>query len=358
MNAIPESEADHCGLAHQTLRERRLKTTLTVYRFCVGYTILVTAIWSFLMVTRMDGGVFFGGYEVDLYGFMGVLGSFVGFWIIGSYAVYWLKWLLLARTGMSREDMQLVFGNRLQGFELEDILSRSPEKALRIIDMAGRRIRTVLFGFVGFAAVYIQVRLDPTPESLQAGLQIGLLDSIVLSWWMIVAFRSSGVIGHIAYGAHSRALDGIQGRANVLCIMTLWNAFRFVMVPIGVQLGRTYPPETYAVVWAFIWLAYLTADSSSEIFGSIFGKHGIRVWGLGDMNRKSWAGVMAAFLAPFLLNILITYSNGLSPAWYGLAITIAAVNPFVELYSPRGTDDFTMATVNALICWGYGLLVY
>jgi hypothetical protein len=29
----------------------------------------------------------------------------------------------------------------------------------------------------------------------------------------------------------------------------------------------------------------------------------------------------------------------------------------LELFSPRGTDDFTMATVNALICWGFGAAV-
>ena len=41
----------------------------------------------------------------------------------------------------------------------------------------------------------------------------------------------------------------------------------------------------------------------------------------------------------------------------GLAFVIALSNCLVELYSPRGTDDFTMATVNALICWGFGALV-
>jgi len=357
MDTIPESEAGHRNLGHQALQKRRLKTTMTVYRFCVGLTVLVSAIWSFLMVTRMDAGMFFGGYEIDLYGIVHVFSFLVFSWMCWSYACYLLKWRLLGRSAMSREDLRLVFGSRLQGFELEDILSRYPERVLRIIDMVGRRSRTVLFGLGGFAAVYIGIGMNPTPESLQHGLQIGLLDAMAVSWWSIATFRSNGVVGYIAYGAHSRVLDGIQGRANVLCIITLWNAFRFVMVPLGVQLGRTYPPETYAVVWAFIWIAYVTADSASEIFGSIFGKHGIRVWGLGDMNRKSWAGVVAAFLTALLLNTLIVYGNGLSPSWYGLAIIIAVVDPFVELYSPRGTDDFTMATTNALICWGYGLLL-
>jgi hypothetical protein len=33
---------------------------------------------------------------------------------------------------------------------------------------------------------------------------------------------------------------------------------------------------------------------------------------------------------------------------------IALSNCLVELYSPRSTDDFTMATTNALICLAFG----
>lgn len=36
----------------------------------------------------------------------------------------------------------------------------------------------------------------------------------------------------------------------------------------------------------------------------------------------------------------------------------AASSTLLELYSPRGTDDFTMATGNALLCLAFGFLVY
>jgi len=39
------------------------------------------------------------------------------------------------------------------------------------------------------------------------------------------------------------------------------------------------------------------------------------------------------------------------------AVTISISNTLLELFSPRGTDDFTMATGNALLCWGFGLLL-
>ena len=160
------------------------------------------------------------------------------------------------------------------------------------------------------------------------------------------------------YGAQARVLDGVQGRANALCIGTLWSAFRFVMVPLGVLLAGLYPPSQYAVLFAFIWLTYAAADFASEIFGSLWGRHTIRVWGLGDLNRKSWEGVAAAFVCSLAVMLLISWSQQLPGGWYVLALVLAVVNPIVELASPRGSDDFTMATTNALICVAFGWLVF
>jgi len=58
------------------------------------------------------------------------------------------------------------------------------------------------------------------------------------------------------------------------------------------------------------------------------------------------------------LILSVVWANELSPAWLALGMLLAIVNPVIELYSPRGTDDFTMATTNALICLGYGWLVF
>jgi hypothetical protein len=246
----------------------------------------------------------------------------------------------------------------LRDFDLEAFLRRHSERTVRIIDMIGRRGRTSVFVLLGFGFVYLKVRRDPTPEDLAFGLQSSLFDAMVMSWWTILTYHHNGVLGHMAYGAHARVLDGVQGRANVLCIGTLWNLFKFVMIPLGLLLAKVYPPRTYAVLYAFIWLSYAAADFASEIFGSLFGRHSLRVWGLGDMNTKSWAGVVAAFLAALALNLGLVWAHHLPWTWAVLGILLAFLNPLVELYSPRGTDDFTMATANALVCLGYGWLVF
>jgi hypothetical protein len=53
----------------------------------------------------------------------------------------------------------------------------------------------------------------------------------------------------------------------------------------------------------------------------------------------------------------IVVGQGLPPAWIGLALAIAVSNTALELFSPRGTDDFFMATGNAVICLAFGMMV-
>jgi dolichol kinase len=153
-------------------------------------------------------------------------------------------------------------------------------------------------------------------------------------------------------------MDGTLGRANCLVITMLWSVFKLLMVPIGFQLAGVFPPATYGVLFAIVWLSYIGSDGASEIVGSLFGKQKLKVWGIGEVNKKSVAGTWACFLASLAICVGLVFANGLPPVWIGLAVAVSISNTFFELFSPRGTDDFTMATANALICWAFGVLVY
>ena len=153
-------------------------------------------------------------------------------------------------------------------------------------------------------------------------------------------------------------MDGVLARANCLLITTLWTAFKFVMVPIGVQLAGIFPRTEFAVVFALIWGSYLVADASAEIVGSLFGTQRLRVWGIGDVNRKSVEGTAAAFVATLIFCVIVVTTNSLGTPWLVLSGILALSNCLTELYSPRGTDDFTMGTTNALICWAFGAWLY
>jgi dolichol kinase len=129
------------------------------------------------------------------------------------------------------------------------------------------------------------------------------------------------------------------------------------MVPLGFQLAAVFPPSAYGALFALVWISYLVGDGLSEIVGQLLGKQRLRVWGVGEVNRKSVAGTWACFLGSLAVCLGIVHANGLGPAWVGLAVVLSVSNTFFELVSPRGTDDFTMATANALLCWAFGCFV-
>jgi hypothetical protein len=349
-HAVPVAAADRLPDA----RPPQAKAAVTTFRIATAYLTVMTLAWVWLNLTGADGGVFFKNYRATAQVLVGIVIGFLVFWVLWSWLFYRLKRYLLKRAGFDDRALALVFGNRLQGFELEPLLRGRSERAIRIADMVGRRGRTFAGIFMGFYFMYKGLGEKPTPESMAFGLESNLLEGMVFAWWGIVTFHSNGILGRIHYGAQARVMDGVLARANALCIGTLWHAFKFAMIPLGFALAKVYPPATYAAVFALIWFSYLTCDFASEIFGALFGKQTIKVWGLGDVNRKSVAGTVSGLVAALLVNGLVVFTNGLPPVWYALAIVVALTSTALELSSPRGTDDFTMATGNALVCWAFG----
>ena len=112
-----------------------------------------------------------------------------------------------------------------------------------------------------------------------------------------------------------------------------------------------------AVLFALIWGSYIVTDALSEIGGALFGRQTIRVRGIGDVNRKSIGGTVTGLVGSLAFCVWIVMAHPLPLSWLALAVVIAVSNTLLELFSPRGTDDFTMATGNALICWAFGALV-
>jgi dolichol kinase len=109
-------------------------------------------------------------------------------------------------------------------------------------------------------------------------------------------------------------------------------------------------------VFALIWGSYIACDAATEIGGSLFGRQTIRVWGVGDVNRKSIEGTLCGFAGSLALCLTVVLARSLPASWIVLAVMISASNTVLELCSPRGTDDLTMATSNALICLAFAAI--
>lgn len=339
--------------------DERRRTVDRVFRGALVFNAALTAYWLFLLATG-GSSAFFKDYRADLKQIGGVLGFFLFFHVAWGFVWLGVKTLLLAYfVGMSKEDRRRAFSSRLDGrFDVADFTARYSERRIRIADMVGRRGRFFMMGLTGFFALYVNLASQPEARFATGFLADNLFDAVVVCWLFLGLYYFDGVLAAAVYGPQSRLMDGVLARANCLLISTLWATFKFVMVPLGTRMAAIYPAREFAPLYAFIWGSYIVSDAFSEIVGSLFGKQKLRVWGMGDVNRKSVAGTVACFVSSLLFCLWIVSANGLAAPWIALAVIISVSNTVFELFSPRGTDDFTMTVANALICWAFGAWMY
>ena len=333
--------------------ERR-RTADRIFKAALAFNSSLTVFWLVMLATG-GNAFFFGSYDASVAALGRVLGGVFFFYVLWGFIWYGIKSLLLTYfVHFSKNERRQAFSSRMKvPFDVLELLQRHSERRIRIADMIGRRGRFIVLGMAGFYYTYVQVANEPSANFATIALQDNLFDAVLTSWIFLAFYYSDGRLAAAFYGPQSRIMDGVLARANCLLITTLWTCFKFVLVPIGAQLTRVYSRGEFATVFALIWGTYIVTDALAEIGGSLFGKQRLRVWGIGDVNRKSIGGTVTGFVGA-LAFCLFTVS-GLPAPWLGLAVVLAVSNTFFELFSPRGTDDFTMATSNALICWGFGI---
>ena len=330
-----------------------------VFRGALAFNCALTAYWLFLLATGRPSA-FFKDYRTDPKQFVGILIGFLFFNVIWGFVWWGVKALLLTYfVGFSKEDRRRAFSTRLDGgFDVADFTARYSERRIRIVDMIGRRGRFVTLGLSGFFYLYWHLASEPAARFASGFLADNLFDAVVASWLFLGFYYVGGVLGAAVYGPQSRVMDGVLARANCLLINSLWMAFKFVLVPIGTRMAAIYPAREFAPLYAFIWGSYMVGDAASEVVGSLFGKQKLRVWGVGDVNRKSVAGTVACFVSSIAFCLWVVAAHGLPAPWIALAVLISVSNTALELFSPRGTDDFTMTVANALVCWAFGAWLY
>jgi dolichol kinase len=288
-----------------------------------------------------------------------VVFGIVFFNVVWAFVWYGVKNLLLKYLAkFSPEERREAFSSRMsRPYDLPGLLERHSERRIRIIDMIGRRGRFITLAGALFFYLYASIDASHPENFATAFLSGTLFDGVLTQWLFIGLYYSNGVIAAAVFGPQSRVMDGGLARANCLTITMLWGLFKFAMVPIGTAMVHLYSPEQFAVVFALIWGSYIATDTFAEVGGSLYGKMKIRVIGIGDVNRKSIAGTLTGFVAGLTLCLVVVTSAGLPASFIGLAIVISLSNTLLELFSPRGTDDFTMAVGNALLCWAFGAWV-
>jgi hypothetical protein len=325
--------------------------------------VAVNAALTLFCVIAMFSGFgtrFAGDFRFDTRTLATLFFAFLFFNVFWALVWFGVKNVLLKYfVGMSYEDRKAVFSSRMaQPFELNSLLRQYSERRIRIVDMIGRRGRFITLAGAMCFIFYAQLAAGKTDNFATAFTSQSLFDQVVTNWVFLACFYANGFIGATLFGAQTRVMDGTLARANCMAIVTLWALFKFVLIPIGAELATLYPRQQFALLFALIWITYIVVDTFAEVGGSLYGTMKIRVRGVGDVNRKSYAGTVTGLVAGLAFSVGIVMLNGLSGAYLALAVTVAVASTLLELFSPRGTDDFTMATGNALICWAFGAWVF
>lgn len=341
-----------------TAPDSRHRLAQHIFRGTLAFTSALTVFWLYVLVTKTDTA-FFPYQPITGAAVVQVASGIAIFHLLWGLIWYGVKNAMLNRfVGLSKPERTAAFSSRLRApFEVADLTARYSERRIRIADMVGRRGRFATIALAGFFYLYGQVSAERTENFATFFLQQNLFDAVVTSWIFLALFTSDGWLAGALYGSAARVMDGVLARSNMLLISTLWTAFKFVMVPIGGALAEVYSADQFAAVFALIWGSYIVTDSLAEIGGSLYGTQSLRVWGIGDVNRKSVGGTVTGLAGCAVFCVWLVWSSGLPPIWLGLAGAITLSNTAVELFAPRGTDDFFMATTNAIVCLLFGLLV-
>jgi hypothetical protein len=350
-------ELDSRTGVHDPIVDRR-RTADRIFRGALIFNTALTLFWLVMLAVR-GNAYFFATYAVTRERLVQVFTGILFFNVIWGFIWYGVKTLLLRYwVGFSKEERRQAFSSRMHApFEVDAFIAQHSERRIRIADMIGRRGRFITLAMAGFFYLYERVAVEQSPAFATLFLQDNLADAVLTSWVFLGFYYANGFLAAAFYGPQSRVMDGVLARANCLLITTLWTAFKFVMVPLGGRLAEVFPPNHFAAVFALIWGAYIVTDAMSEIGGALFGKQKLRVRGIGDVNRKSIGGTVAGFAGALVFCLWVVVSQGMAPAWIGVALVIAIASTLIELFSPRGTDDFFMATGNALICLAFGMLL-
>lgn len=337
--------------------QERRRTADRIFRGALVFNAALTLFWAAVFLTGSDA-IFYSSYRIDREALIRVGTGILIFNVAWGFLWYAIKTLLLKYVaGFSKEERRQAFSSRMDApFDVAAFVERHSERRIRIIDMIGRRGRFITLGAAFFFYLYANQQSNPSAAFVTGFTQDNLFDAVVTGWVFLAFYYVNGFLAAAMYGPQSRVMDGVLARANCLLITTLWAAFKFILVPLGAQLATLFQPREFAVVFALIWGSYMACDAFSEIGGALYGKQRIRVWGVGDVNRKSVGGTVSGFAGSLALCLWIVLGHSLSAEWIVLAIVISFSNTVLELWSPRGTDDFMMATSNALICWAFGLL--
>jgi len=276
------------------------------------------------------------------------------------------KWFWLHAYGFTTPTLDLMFSNRedeskwsLETLKSMEITSRSSyfsfllpgvqmstEKKIRTVDAWTKKISHTYDGLLVFiisAESFAEGENTSETYSLAYGI------SLIYMLLYVLSYSDNGSLAWIIYGAKARIMDGFLGRENEIFGYMFDKYMLPASVPLLLWLQDAAGDTRVVYLSWYIFMPIILGDSFAEIIGSTWGKQKIKVWGMGEVNTKSWEGTLAMFFSSLVILIGVNAFIGLSWYWHIFAVVNCAVATAVELYAYRSTDNVCMMVFSSLL---------
>lgn len=256
------------------------------------------------------------------------------------------KWSLLGYLNIPLAERRLIFSNRKQDFDLKYFVDKYGDKKLRIVDGLSRKLLHIVTGCWRLAILNLVIK------DTQISFKVTVIFQVIAVCLFMISYSSNKVFGlaGIIYGATSRIRDGIYGRKNIFVAQfSFLSLFPLILLE-DFAINGLADVSYLLLLPSLIFLPITIGDALGEIIGTIWGKQKLRVWGIGEINRKSLLGTGSVFVGSLVPLLLVVFFNALPWQWWLMCFSIACMTTLVELVAPRGTDNFCIPLGNALVC--------
>jgi len=261
----------------------------------------------------------------------------ISIWTITAY----LRKIAMRYSGFNEQDIKLVFGPR-DDFDLEYFKNNYNVRKIKMIDGWCRKSNHIITSIINL--LLITTWIDD--ESLK--YQVAFLGQLVNVFISYFTLYSKNRLSFPLYGSSSRIRDGTMGRINLLVV-------RYVSLCTVISIGSIMSiidgnDDEKNLLLAIIYIPTAFGDAAGELVGSTWGYHDFKVYGIGEINKKSIEGTIAVFFfSIFPMLIVIWVRNQFDKLL--LIFIISIQSTILEVVSIRSTDNFLLPIMNAFVVY-------
>jgi len=287
------------------------------------------------------------------------------------------RFVLRRWCSLTDQDVADIDGDRahLPGSWLTDLLARPGLRwKLKITDALSRKGGHIWRNVINYVLISGVLAKEDTTELMVAGMTgtfvLAACEGALVLWFPSAEYPKLWSWGTLCFRASNRIRDGHWACVNLLTAGVAGNlgivcAYGIAMLVLPAEVEGTKDLEGTKELWRFainmVTLPLIFGDALGEIIGTPFGRHQFNVRGFGEINKKSLEGCAAVFAGTLVPTLIVTLVADTGPngedastaTIVALPLLLSVVVTFVETFSFRSTDNFTIpvAAALALMAW-------